>query len=468
MMPAIYPVTSHTDHVGAGSTFVVIHGFAHNGSDHISRALEKGASLIVVDQELSSELRSLIAQHGATLDRVDNARKALAQLSAQASGNAHRKLKIIGITGTKGKTTTACLLFHILKNAGMKAGLISTVGNAINNLQLPAFLTTPQPDYLHQFFLKAVEENCDWIVMEVAAQAVGLHRIEGLEFDAVIMTNFDRDHLEFYDSMESYFADKVALLDHCKVNAPVWINQDDAWLSRLTPSYARWFSCKKSADIAGALQKTNQFHLSAQIQFQEKKYDVECRTLAGEYNLSNCLAAIGAAHAIGIAVEQSVLHLATFAGIAGRQERIALSNGATAIIDYAHNAQSYDAFFKTVRPHTDHLIVVFGAGGDRDSGKRPEMGRLAAIYADAIIITTDNPRYENPDNIVSDILGGIEERTRSKVIVEPDRARAIEKAYSLSRAGSIIALLGKGPDEYQIIRDQKVPFSEKTILHTFI
>lgn len=468
MMPTIYPVTCHTDHIGAGSTFVVIQGFAHNGCDHISRALKKGASRIVVDQELSPELRSLIEKHGATLERVDTARKALAQLSAQASGNAHKKLKLIGITGTKGKTTTACLLFHILKHAGVKAGLLSTVGNAVGDLQLPAFLTTPQPDYLHQFFSKAVEEQCEWIVMEVAAQAVGLHRIDGLQFDAVIMTNFDRDHLEFYDSMESYFADKVALLDHRKVNAPVWINQDDAWLSKLTPFCARWFSCKKSADISGALQKTNKFHLSAQIQFQEKNYSLECSALAGEYNLSNCLAAIGAAQTVGISAEQSVSLLSTFAGIAGRQERIALSNGAVAIIDYAHNAQSYEAFFKTVRPHTDHLIVVFGAGGDRDSGKRPEMGRLAAMYADGIIITTDNPRYENPDKIVKDILGGIEKSARSKVIIESDRARAIEKAYSLSRAGSIIALLGKGPDEYQIIRDQKIPFSEKTILHTYI
>ncbi|MFC1870729.1 UDP-N-acetylmuramoyl-L-alanyl-D-glutamate--2,6-diaminopimelate ligase [Candidatus Dependentiae bacterium] len=464
VMPAIYPITCHTDHVGAGSTFVVVQGFAHNGCDHIPLALKKGASRIVVDQELSSELCFLITKQGAKLERVENARKALACLSAQASDHAHKKLKLIGITGTKGKTTTAHLLFHILKNAGIKVGLLSTVGNAIGEMHLPASLTTPQPDYLHQFFATAVAHGCEWIVMEVAAQAISLHRIEQLEFDVAIMTNFDRDHLEFYDSMESYFADKVALLEYRKPDAPVWINKDDARLSKLHPSNARWFSYKERAELTGILQDTQQLSLHAQISYHNKTYSLHCPALAGDYNLSNAIAAVGAAQSVGIDLVQSVSLLSTFAGIAGRQERISLSNGAIAIIDYAHNPQSYEAFFKTVRPHTNHLLVVFGAGGNRDTGKRPQMGALAAQYADLIIITTDNPRHEDPEAIEQDILRGISQQDRKRVICEPDRKRAIEKAYALSRKGSIIALLGKGPDEYQLIGDQKIPFSERKIL----
>lgn len=468
MMPRIYPVTCHTNHVGTGSTFVAIQGYAHNGSTHIVRALKKGASRIVVDQELSPELLTLIDKYGASLERVDNARKALASLSAQATDHAHAKLKLIGVTGTKGKTTTAHILFHILRGAGIKAGLLSTVGNAIGEVQLSAPLTTPQPDYLHQFFAQAVAHGCEWIIMEVAAQAVGLARIEGLQFDGVILLNFGRDHLEFYDSMESYFADKVAVLDYCKKNAPVWINKDDAWFSKLRPIHAVWFSCICDAALSGHLKNSEPFQLSAEVQFKEKTYLLACDNLAGEYNLSNCLAAIGAAYTAGVSPEQSVQLLETFSGIVGRQERIALANGATAIIDYAHNPQSYEAFFKTVRPYTDHLIVIFGAGGDRDVGKRPEMGALAVQYADEVIITTDNPRNEDPDAIVRDIIGGIAEKDRTKLILEPNRAEAIQKAYARSRAGSIIALLGKGPDEYQLVGDQKIAFSEKNILNAYI
>lgn len=463
-MPAIYPVTCHTDHVGLGSTFVVIQGFARNGCAYIATALKKGATRIVVDQELSCELRQQIEKQGATVVRVQDARKALAQLTAQASDHAHKKLKLIGITGTKGKTTAAHLLFHMLRTAGIKAGLLSTVGNAIGNTQFASSLTTPQPDYLHQFFKVAVEQQCEWIVMEVAAQAVSMHRIEGLQFDAVIMTNFDRDHLEFYDSMESYFADKVALLNYRKPEAPVWINRDDQWLSKITTSHLKWFGCHSDLELTGAMHPSYDFSVSAYVRYQEKAYTVRCPSLAGEYNLSNILAAMGGALEASMSIKESVAALTSFAGIVGRQERISLANGALAIIDYAHNPQSYRALFQTLRPYTEHLIVVFGAGGNRDKGKRPEMGAIVAEYADLIIITTDNPRHENPDKIVADIMQGIAMHDRDRVISEPDRKKAIENACAVSRKGSIIALLGKGPDEYQLIGDTKIPFSEREIL----
>ncbi len=464
MMPTIYPVTCHTDHVGSGSTFVVIQGFAHNGCAYIASALQKGATMIVVDQELSPELYTQIKKQGAGVMRVHDARKALAQLSAQASDHAHKKLKLIGITGTKGKTTTAHLLFHMLKTAGMRVGLLSTVGNAIGDSRFAPSLTTPQPDYLHQFFQHAVQQQCEWIVMEVAAQAISLHRIDGLQLDAIIMTNFDREHLEFYDSMESYFADKVALLNYRKAGAPAWINRDDAWLSGIESSGIHWFSSSMPAELSGSACSSSNFTLAADVFYQGASARLQCPTLSGAYNFSNILAALGGAITAGLSMHDAAQAVSTFAGVAGRQERIQLANGATAIIDYAHNPQSYRAFFQTVRSYTDHLIVIFGAGGNRDQGKRPEMGAVVAQYADQIIITTDNPRHEDPDQIVAGIMQGISSEKHDRVIYEPDRAKAIEKAYALSRSGSLIALLGKGPDEYQLIGNLKIPFSERKIL----
>ncbi len=463
-IPKIYPVTSHTDHVGPGSTFVVIKGLAHNGCAYIATALQRGASTIVVDQELSEDLHQQAVRAGVKIEQVANARKALAELSAQASDQAHKKLKLIGITGTKGKTTTAHLLFHMLKGAGIKTALLSTVNNVIGDMQFSSSLTTPQPDYLHQFFKVAVANGIEWVVMEVAAQAVSLHRIEGLQFDAVIMTNFAREHLEFYDSMETYFADKIKLLAYRKPLVPAWINRDDTVLSHIKADHINWFGCKKKGVLAGALHNTTDFTLSADVIYRATQYRINCPTLSGEYNLSNILAAIGGALTVGLSFDEIKEGIATFPAIAGRQERYKLANGATVLIDYAHNPLSYWAFFKTIDLLTDHVIVVFGAGGDRDQGRRPEMGAIVAQYADILIITTDNPRHEDPEKIVADILRGIPENIRDSIICEPDRKKAIEKAYALSRKDSIIALLGKGPEEYQLIGDTKIPFSEREIL----
>ncbi len=464
MIPAIYPVTAHTDHVGPGTWFVVVRGLDHNGCAHIAAALQKGARKIVVDQDISQSLRIQIMQKGASILRVSDCRKALAQLSAAATDHAHQKLKIIGITGTKGKTTSAHLLFHMLRSAGIRTGLLSTVSNAIGDAQFAPSLTTPQPDYLHQFFNQAVAQGVEWVVMEVAAQAISLHRIDGLLFDAVIMTNFDREHLEFYDSMDAYFTEKKKLLAHRRPGAPAWINKDDQWLSKIASDFTNWFSCRQPSQLSGAMMPSSDFSLSARIAFQSHEYAVECSTLSGEYNLSNVLAAAAGGISAGISMQKVQESLANFPGIAGRQERYTLANGATALIDYAHNPLSYREFFKTISHQSDHLIVVFGAGGERDPDRRPEMGAIVAQYADTIIITDDNPRREDPRKIMQDIMRGIPEDVHDRVHYEADRKKAIETARSMGHAGSLIAVLGKGPDEYQIIGDQKMPFSDRGVL----
>ena len=464
--PQSYPVACHTDQVGAGSTFVVIRGYAQHGGNYIATALQKGARKIVVDQPLTAQMRALIINAGVLIVQVMDARTALAELSARASSYAHKKLKIIGITGTKGKTTSAALLFHMLAQSGRKAALLSTVYNAIGSHRFNASLTTPQPDYLHQFFKTAVDAGVEWVVMEVAAQAISLRRIERLQFDAVIMLNIAREHLEFYDSMDQYAHAKLKLLNYRKANAPAWLNADDERLAKVKGDTIHRFSIEHSGELSAQLRNKKGFSLDALFQHNDAQYEISCPQLCGEYSLYNLLASSAGALTAGLSWPEITDSVKTFAGVPGRFEQYQLSNGARAFIDYAHNPLSYEALFKAVRDQTDHLIVLFGAGGERDPGRRPEMGRIAAEYADLVILTTDNPRSEDPKKIIEDILKGVPAAHRSKMVIELDRKAAIVNAYKQSRPGSIIALLGKGPDEYQLVQGIKTPFSERAILQS--
>ncbi len=456
-LPKTYPVTCHTNHVGEGSTFVAIKGFEKDGVDFIPDAIKKGASTIIIGEEvqLHPQVLKLIEEHEVELQYVEDPRLALAQLSAQAAGYPAEKLKIYGITGTKGKTTTSFLLFHLLKSAGFKTALLSTVNNYIGDEKFAAPLTTAQPDYLHQFLKLCVERGVTHVVMEVAAQALSLHRVHGIQFDGVIFTNFSLEHLEFYPNMETYFAAKRMIFDHAKEGAPILINADDEW-------------CKKIERTANM----ETFSVDLKNNNPVRPESIEghslfftCPSLIGPFNAYNATAAANMALKIGIPHETVVQGLNTFSGVRGRFERHPLSNGATCIIDYAHNPSSYESVLGALRSMTDHLIVVFGCGGRRDASKRPIMGKLAAQFADVAIITSDNPRTEDPVTIMCDIERGIEAHDCAKVIKLIDRKEAIERAYKLARRGSIIVLLGKGPDEYQIIGEQKFYFSEAEIIN---
>ncbi len=464
-LPGIFPVTCHTDHVGPGSIFVAIKGFTTNGAQYIETALAQGATTIVVEdtQSFDSALWQLIYKERCMVQRVADARRALAQLSAKAAGYPAKKLKIIGVTGTKGKTTTVNLIFHMLQTAGISAAMISSVGNAINQQVLKPSLTTPQPDYLHQFFKVCVDNNVEWVVLEVAAHAITLHRIDGILFDAIIITNIAREHLEFYSSVEEYAATKYSLLSYRKKDACAWLNKDDERLVHLNANNVHYFSVKQNADIQGTIAQTS-IGVSCSIALDQKEFVVNCPTLMGDYNVANIVAACAAGQSVSIAPTVIQKSCASFAGVPGRLETYPLPNGATAIIDCAHNPLSYCALFSTLRPKTNDLIVIFGAGGDRDQGRRPQMGAIVAQYADTIFITTDNPRSEDPTKIVADIIAGIPASVRHKVVIEPDRERAIQRAYERSHKGTIIALVGKGQDEYQLIGTQKIPFNERVII----
>lgn len=443
-LAATFPVACHTDNVAAGSIFVAIKGMKNNGVDYIVSALHKGAKTIVVEQNtnVSHVMLTAIREHNAVLVYVENSRQALAQLSAQALGYPAQKLKIIAITGTKGKTTTTFLLEHILREAGYKTALLSTVKNSIGSCDYATKLTTQQPDYLHVFFDQCYKEGVEWVVMEVAAQAFSLYRVEGIEFDAAIFTNFSKEHGEFYATMSDYFAAKAEVIHHLNNHAPLLLNSHDSEVAKL------------AARTKNAL-------------LFDDHHSYQCPALIGKFNKYNISAATKCAEALGAQPEKIQKALYSFVGVPGRLEKYRLTNGALGIVDYAHNPSSFQAVLSELRTLTDHLIVVFGCGGDRDASRRPLMGALAAQFADVVVLTSDNPRSENPETIVEDIKAGIAGSYLNKIVCEIDREKAICAAYKHSRASSIIAVLGKGPDEYQIIQNITYAFSDKNILESF-
>lgn len=469
-LPKKYPVACHTDNVQSGSTFVAIRGQNLDGMEFISRALELGAQQIVIDQgaNLHPDLLEVCQKAHVEIVYVDNTRQALARLSAQSWGNPAHKLKIIGITGTKGKTTTAFLLHHILQHAGYKVAMLSTVYNVIDGQMFSACLTTPQPDYLHMFLAQCVKAGVTHVVMEVAAQALSCHRINGIEFDAAIMTNFSQEHGEFYATMDEYFKAKLQLFAQLNPRAHAIINADDQWCKKVYEADARKFvtvGCRSRADAFFAQKESNE-QLIVDVSIKDQKQRLVCPTLLGRFNAYNSVMAIACAYKLGIPLKDSAQALLSFGSIPGRLEKYTLRNGATFFIDYAHNPDSYRNLFSLLSGMTEKLIVVFGAGGGRDKQKRPVMGAVAAEFAQHIVLTSDNPRYEDPQEIMQDIMQGIEQNAMHKVVCEADRQQAIKKAYQLSNRGAIVVVLGKGPDEYQIVKDSKMPFCEREIIQS--
>ncbi len=458
-MPTLFKVACHTDNVGPGSTFVAIAGTKSDGAQFIQKAIDHGAETIVLEHNASLDPATEQLLKTVSSYRVENTRKVLAELSAHAYNHPAKKLKIIGITGTKGKTTTTFIMEHILKTAGYKTARLSTVSNAINDQTYVTQLTTQQPDYLHMFFDKCVHDEVEWVVMEVAAQAVSMSRVHGIEFDAIIFTNFSREHGEFYATQQDYFAAKAALLKQLKKNGHLVLNGDEPLVRSLRSLCAHALvSCMQDITVIGVSRAGISCYID-QLVFENS-------ALLGAFNMHNIYMAFMLARALNIPAHVTQKSISTFAGVPGRLNKYSLAQDITAYIDYAHTPSSMKAVLETLRVETAQLIVVFGAGGNRDVVKRPIMGAIAATYADHIILTTDNPRHEEPERIIEDIVAGIPQDCVQKICKEPDREKAIRLAHSLAGPGAIVLLLGKGPDEYQIIQDNKFYFSEREILRS--
>jgi len=471
-LPKIYPVASHTDNVGPGTTFVAIAGAKDDGNHYIQIALERGACTIVVQKNsiFSDSLLEQISKSGAALVYVDNCRKELAALIAQALDYPAKKLKIIGITGTKGKTSTSYMVHHLLMAQGCQVALISTAEKLIGTTKIAMDLTTPLPEHLHIFFAMCVEQGIEYVVMEVSAQSLTLHRVYGIDFQAGAFTNFSLEHLEFYPTMQAYLDAKVMFLSMVKNPKNMFISYDDPSCQQvLIKDNYRYssYSLQDATATYHAWVGVQAHSLVLTLKEEGQLYTIDAR-LVGKFNAYNLLVAALIVRSLGFNFHNIAKAALTLPQIPGRMERYSLKNDATCFIDYAHNPSSYEAVLSTLRQMTDDLIVVFGAGGARDKSKRPIMGSIVAKYANLAIVTSDNPRNESAAAIADDIVAGFQGVTDLQHIRELNRTKAIEMAYELSKKGSIIAVLGKGRDEYQIVGHLTFPFKERAIIRPFM
>lgn len=470
--PQIYPVTAHTAHVGVGSTFVVISGKKEDGSAYIIEAIEKGATTIVValSMQLADDVVAFAKHKNVIIERVQDTRKELTLRASAALGFPAQKLKIIGITGTKGKTSTAYMIYFLLKGLGKRVALLSTAEKLLQDYLVDIPLTTPLPDDLQMFFHECVAHDIEYVVMEVSAQALSMHRVLGITFAATAFTNFSMEHLEFYQNLDEYLQAKVTLFDQVVTLDKMFINIDDTYGAQLAQRFpacstyslhnkqATWFATYEQVGQQQVLQAVSAHAL----------YILHSR-LIGVFNMYNLLVATALVDGVCGPVSNLSDIVAQMPQIPGRMEQYHLKNDAWAYIDYAHNPSSFEAVLSTLRARTDHLIVVFGAGGNRDKQKRPMMGAIVDKYADLAILTSDNPRDEHPADIAADIVAGFSQAScDSKVLQELNRTKAIELAYQNSRKNSVIAILGKGRDEYQIIGKITFPFKERSIIKPFL
>lgn len=448
--------------VEPGALFVALKGLKTTGADFAADALARGAVAVLAEQPATVTGASPWIE-------VSDARTAMARLAAEFYGHPSHAMTVVGITGTNGKTTTAYLLRAVFDAAGKKCGLLGTVTYSIGTRELPASRTTPEAPDVQRMFRQMVDAGCGACVMEVSSHALALRRVDGTRFAAGVFTNLTRDHLDYHGDMESYFAAKKRLFDMLPPGAPAVVNMDDPRGEALRKTSARsvTYSINKPADVtSGPLSLT----------FQGLDFDVRTprgpvhvtSPLVGRPNVSNILATVATALALDVPVPAIERGLATLAGVPGRFEVVSTgSDDVTVVIDYAHTDDALRNLLETARPLAQRrMLTVFGCGGDRDRTKRPLMGAVAARLSDMVVITSDNPRSEDPVRIIDEIKRGVSpasDRDSASIVTIVDRKEAIEFAIKKAQPGDLILLAGKGHEKYQEIGGRLLPFDEAEI-----
>lgn len=442
-----------------GSLFVAVPGNRCDGGHYARQAVDRGAVCVVCQSELPPDLPRV---------KVRDARLALSRLACRWYGHPSRQLTMLGVTGTNGKTTVTYLLRHILQRTGMKTGLIGTVQNIVGEQTLPAQRTTPDALQIQQLLSAMTKNGCSHAVMEVSSHALDQHRADGIDFAVGIFTNLTEDHLDYHGTMGCYCDAKAKLFQMSRMGV---CNADDPWTERLLagascPSV--YYGIHNPAEVWAE----DIFLHSRSVDFTV--CTARTRTpvhlgVPGRFSVYNALGAIAACGELGIPPEECAAALATFPGVAGRMEVVPTPGKPyTLLIDYAHTPDALENVLKTVRGFAQNrVIAVFGCGGDREREKRPLMGHIAGKLADLTIITSDNPRTEEPMAIIRDILPGIA-GAEDKYIVEPDRRGAIALAMGRAAAGDVIVLCGKGHETYQEIGDKTIPMDEREIVRSLL
>jgi UDP-N-acetylmuramoyl-L-alanyl-D-glutamate--2,6-diaminopimelate ligase len=446
--------------VTRGSLFVAVRGSERDGHDFLERAREAGAAMAIVEDASRAELPAIV---------VADARRGAAIAAAAAFDWPVRQLRLVGVTGTNGKTTTVHLLRHLLDAPASRAASIGTIGVVAGSERggapLPgtddASLTTPGPIALQRLLRTLVDSGVRSVAMEVSSHALHQRRVEGLEFDAAVFTNFSRDHLDYHRTMDEYFAAKARLLDYLAPHGTVVVNLDDpAWRSLVTERRRVSFSARvRTAEVSAQDIEMQPDGSRWTLAIAGERQGVHL-PLVGDFNVSNALGAAAAAFALGLAPAAIAQRLSSASQVPGRLELI--HERPVVLRDYAHTPDALERALQAVRPFTrGRLIAVFGAGGDRDRGKRPAMGAIAERFADYAIVTSDNPRTEDPEAIIDEIESAMPGRNHERI---EDRRRAIARALSLAGDADVVLLAGKGHETYQIRGREKLPFDEKEIV----
>lgn len=464
----IVGLESNSKLVKKGYLFIAIKGFSTDGHKFVESAIENGASAVMVED--GCDLKALKIPEDVTIIMAKDTREALAICSRNFYGNPSQKFKLIGVTGTKGKTTTTFMIKEILEKAGKKVGLVGTIATYINGKKIKdSNRTTPESLELQRDFAQMVDEGVEVVVMEVSSQSLKLHRVDGCEFDIVLFTNFSEDHISpnEHPDMEDYFQSKLKLFHMCKTGI---VNTDDLHGAKIPAMFPESNITTYGIDnYANVLAKditiTNSY-----VDFKVKITDRNERVktcIPGRFSVYNSLAAICVAQKFGIspeAVKEALLEVR----VPGRSEMVDNKLEIPIMIDYAHSPESLQNILQAVKSYTrGKVISVFGCGGDRDSGKRPIMGEISGKIADFTFITSDNPRTEDPTKIVEQIEEGMK-KTKGKYTVIVDRTEAIKEAIKMATKRDIIVLAGKGHEPYQEINGEKYPFDERIIVKELI
>ncbi len=453
----IYTVACDSRQVDDKTVFVAINGSKTDGHDYAKKAAEKGA-LIVCERDIGIKDQII----------VEDSRKAYAIMAANLNGNPATELKIIGVTGTNGKTTVSTIIKQILERCGKKVGLIGTVANEIGELRVPARYTTPDAAELHVLLRKMCDAGCEYLVMEVSSHALDQLRLYGIEFHCGVFTNLTQDHLDYHHTMDEYFSAKSKLMEisKCKV-----INIDDSYGKILADKYSEFTTTVAIEDPKGDFLAKNIKTYPGKVQFELLTREGISRCvlkMPGRFSVYNALSAAAALRYCDIEVSDILLAMKECSGVKGRAQVIETGKDFTVICDYAHTPDGLQKILDAINEYKGEgrIITVFGCAGERDGSKRAQMGDIVSSRSGLSIVTSDNPRSENPDSIIEEVVAGIARGREYKAIV--DRYKAIEFALKSAESGDIILLAGKGHEEYQALASCTIYFDEEVVVKEII
>ncbi|MEF9933731.1 MAG: UDP-N-acetylmuramoyl-L-alanyl-D-glutamate--2,6-diaminopimelate ligase [Clostridium sp.] len=449
-----------TKDIEKDSLFFAIIGLNVDGHTFVNNAVESGASVVVVskDVEVTGDV---------TIVKVKDTRGAMSIISSNFYGNSSDKMDVVGFTGTNGKTTSTFMMKSILEKAGKLPSLVGTIYNVIGNESVEAKRTTPESRDLQEMFSQMVNRGSDSCIMEVSSHSLDLKRVYGVKFKVGVFTNLTQDHLDYHNDMESYFEAKMALFEECEKAV---INIDDEYGKKAAQRYndkVLTYGLTSDAMLCASDISISSTGTEFNVHYNGEVVHISLH-LPGKFNVYNSLGCIGAALIMGLSLETIKVGLESLLSVPGRSEKIASDKGFTIIIDYAHTPDGLINILSSTREYTKgRLIALFGCGGDRDRTKRPLMGKAAGDVADFCIVTSDNPRSEEPALIIEDILPGVKESNCEYVIIV-DRKEALKYAINNAKKDDVIVVAGKGHETYQILKDKTIDFNEKEIVLQFL